>query len=431
MALLFIQTIESSQLNTTPPPTQSSPCINIYTDNLEVVTRAQDSKNYDHQSKFYPISNEITHLTKKIHASISWNWVKGHSDEDSLPHHLNHLADYQAQKRRQSSSPSPKWPFHSTNSGILSFNDLPILNTPSLLKIQTTENLLVYYTQKWNLSLSSLVLIDWTSFSYAINNFSSHQTNTISKISAGWLPINLHLNKIENSTDKCPICTSAPESISHMFQCSSQLSNKKKLINALKKRNIDPAIIDSIIHLALNNDTQKLLQKYSTQPYITTAILQQSQLGSQHILHGKISQCWHSAQCQYAQHHPSPSFQASWPIQFINSLLTFSLQLWKTRNDFNNQSQNPTSSSNIGKTNSQIKLLYHTKATKVLNIDNHLFLPSLTSLLAYTPLLKSQWILSVNIASEAYEHHKQSLYSHQPLISSFFSKIPHQSQPMK
>ena len=141
--------------------TASSPIpphnVTIYIDNQEAVNRTNNPESLCHNSKYYPLSKEIHYLTSKLHAKISWKWIKGHSTDESLPHQLNQIADHHAQSRRKSlSSPPPKWPYLHSNTGILYYNNLPVINTSSLLNIDTTEELLVYYTQKWDIPIESL-----------------------------------------------------------------------------------------------------------------------------------------------------------------------------------------------------------------------------------------------------------------------------------
>ena len=54
----------------------------------------------------------------------------------------------------------------------------------------------------------------------------SRETLQIAKISDNWLPINVHKSKMENNSNKCPICGIEDETIQHMIKCTSSYDHR-------------------------------------------------------------------------------------------------------------------------------------------------------------------------------------------------------------
>jgi len=169
------------------------PLITVYIDNREVIERVTKKNQMKHNAKFYPLSAELLHYNNRIISNIRWKWIKGHQNTISIPTYLNNLADQQSQKFRKNSTTTPKWHQITSHTGLLKYQDLPIMCLKNILWAQATDQLLMYFADKWNIKQNHLYKIDWYAFSWAIKKMSPNQAIQITKISANWLPTNNHL----------------------------------------------------------------------------------------------------------------------------------------------------------------------------------------------------------------------------------------------
>ena len=113
---------------------------------------------------YFPISIEINEHIKKIKSVISWNWVKSHQNDTSLPDVLNNNVDALAQACRTSNKSTPQWAPLSNNMRIILHNDIPIMNNNNILSASDSDHLLYYFSEKWKIPQKNLYLIDWISF---------------------------------------------------------------------------------------------------------------------------------------------------------------------------------------------------------------------------------------------------------------------------
>jgi len=124
-----------------------------------------------HNAKFYPMSDELAQFSKQIFSNVNWRWIKGHQKNISIPIYLNNIADCHAQKFRKKNTVIPKWPRMTSNKGLIKYQDLPIMCLPNIMWAQETDQLLMYYSEKWNIPQSRLYIIDWYAFTRAIKKF--------------------------------------------------------------------------------------------------------------------------------------------------------------------------------------------------------------------------------------------------------------------
>ena len=174
--------------------------------------------------------------------------------------------------------------------------------TSNIIWDQATDNLLMYYANKWNIDQNQLYKIEWYAYSRAIKKLSTNEALQITKLSTNWLPTNKHLQKIDKTTATCPICNIHSESINHMISCTIQ--NHPHLLenffHNLKKLKTNPRIIHCISRLIRNTDDySSLLEKYADDKDITHALKQQRSIETSLLHHGKIEKGWKYAQETY------------------------------------------------------------------------------------------------------------------------------------
>ena len=162
---------------------------------------------------------------------------------------------------------------------------------------------------------------------------------------------------IDKSINRCPVCDLEKETNNHMFQCVTSFDQHpiKNFQNALNKIHTDPKITTIMIHMIKNDISNKQLKnKYKLDLHITQALIQQESIGNQLITHGKIAKSWINIQKRYQTFHPSSISSDIWSIKLIQSLMQCSIQIWKSRNDFNNKPKRDITSSQAYRNNSTI-----------------------------------------------------------------------------
>jgi hypothetical protein len=184
----------------------------------------------------------------------------------------------------------------------------------------------------WNPTI--LETIDWHLHSTSITRLKPSQQKTIRQFIHRWLPVNAHPGSSHAISPLCPLCNHHDETQHHFLSCTEirlqegwQLAatNIKKKANKLA---IDPTLtrllIQSILHWRTSINPP--VPSYISHQYIPL-FHQQTSLGWDQILQGRITHQWVHQQNRYAQYSKG---QSQLSILF-STILTQVHTIWKIR----------------------------------------------------------------------------------------------------
>jgi len=158
-----------------------------------------------------------------------------------------------------------------------------------------------------------------------------------------------------------------------------------------------------------NISSSQLKNKYKDDLLITQALIQQGKIGYNLVSHGKIAKLWINIQKRYLIFHPSPMSTDIWAIKLIHSLMKCSIQIWKSRNDFNNMPKEICNSSQIHRNNLNIHQIYKKFKNKTFGLDCYLFSKPPENLIQLPVSYKKKWIAAVHIAEDMYRKFLQKI----------------------
>jgi hypothetical protein len=158
-------------------------------------------------------------LQLSIHITVKKKWVKGHytGPRRTLKHNLNDIADDLA---GSGNNPPILHPFYEAE---LVHNNLIV--TSKLQQIVTaaihTATLQQYTTKSAGWHQSILVKINWDAHKRAFCLYSHTQCIGVTKLALGLYHTNQKANIQYCTSDLCPCCNSASETLEHVFTCPS------------------------------------------------------------------------------------------------------------------------------------------------------------------------------------------------------------------
>ena len=184
-----------------------------------------------------------------------------------------------------------------------------------------------------NWTVTQFGQVDWLAHSYAFNNAWSTKRITLSKLVHKLLNTNEQNRKFYGKNDTCPCCLCHPETFLHVLICSSPdvvafrqgpqdiLWKQLSLIDT--PDDILQAIQLGIAHLGTVRDDYESINFSSS--FISAAHQQQTNLGWEAFLRGRISSEW---QIAFTAGQPSNKSSIKWADKLVSLVLNYSQQLW-------------------------------------------------------------------------------------------------------
>jgi ribonuclease HI len=189
----------------------------------------------------YDLEAAIKACLRQLNMQICWEWVKGHARRRKKPteftwaESLNDHADILATAARDVTvkSASPHWPEQQ-----ISF-DGPRGRISGRINHEiryccTATDLLSYWQQRFNWSVSQVNSIDLEGTRAASTKMRVDIARRIQKLRCSWLPVNSREARFDpDQVSGCSACSSAnlvPETVDHIFpQCTAHLRRNKLL----------------------------------------------------------------------------------------------------------------------------------------------------------------------------------------------------------
>ena len=280
-------------------------------DNQELINRMTEHEKYEHpfpnettKSEF-DITEQIFLTAREANINASYEWVKGHQDDnapiDELPieAQLNILADTLAgEYQHLHGSFRPLAHLLPSCPAMVSIRGISVTSNifKQLVRAYTEPRYIDYLQEKFNWSSSDVRNIAWKSLALAIERID--RGTVILKVCNDILPNAVRLHRMSMSkSDKCPLC-SASETTDHMIQCPDHSRTQwrcktiSELRQIMKKHNTNYNLSETLLTAIASwmdtgfVDVRKFPVKYRK------AINTQTKIGWQQIFMGQISQEW-------------------------------------------------------------------------------------------------------------------------------------------
>ena len=384
----------------------------------------------------FPILPSLTH-------------VKGHQDTIyhnhnlALPAQMNVEADLLATLALQHwGSPKSVVPFDPLSYVMLSIKGRAVTrNLESAIRLQQHINpIRKYYRKRFQWDSTTLDDIDWDLFSTAYSKFPRTRT-FFSKLGWKLLPIGTRLHKRTPSYDhRCPSCHQDFETDDHIFQCSHSLRAqwRDKLLHKISDTfgsYLDSSLL-ALIHLGLNSFftntlpiySERFPRGYSSTPY-NELIQQQTAIGWDHFIRGKLSPEWASLQYYISKREGTLKESEGWTLKLIKLMANSSFQLWEIRNGCRHGIDEVTQQqSKRDQAHRELCCLYALRE-QVLPQDSHLFRASLDLHLTESVSQIRSWLThnkKLIVHSNKIAKKQSTLKTHR--LQTFFQSRTHQSK---
>ena len=259
----------------------------------------------------------------------------------------------------------------------------------------------------------------------------------------GWRPTKRRLHVInkkrkttqqEDTTDLCPLCKEHQETQNHIFQCPQKQAriNRTKGLRQIKTycqtRDTFPPVTDIItknLQKWMNTETIPpqtditITSRYRTTQQETTELLtainNQTKIGWEQILHGRISLSWE----KIATKHWTKK-DGTWTPGFIRQTVKLSTNIWLHRVEnefgFTEQSREQYMQTQL---RPRIEQAY-TNTETVSQYHNHLLRIPLARRLLLPSKTNKRWLQHIASAKASYKRHQMKTLLSTPKITTFF-----------
>jgi len=213
------------------------------------------------------------------------------------------------------------------------------------------EAMVKYLLHKHQLSEGKLEGVNWVALAGYLKSMSPPLRASQVKLQHNWIPTNSFLFQQRRvKCDKCPLCTSAVETASHVRCCTAPAMQQyrwarlAKLVRDLQGINTAPEIVRCWQeHIASvcgehSNDEDKFIYGISDiHTLLGTARRHQSVLSWDGLLQGRASIHWSAVQASHErwrrQETNSHRQDTPWDIRAVRLVCEFNFDLWKFRNE--------------------------------------------------------------------------------------------------
>ena len=403
----------------------------------------------------YPDDADILSHIKWLRAELQefvhrCQWVKAHQDTDTpykdlpWPARLNVMADslatafYNNMDQRTQPSRNPQF-FPSSRVSLLVNGQRITANPAAAIRFHINGTRHRQFLQQtrtgWNKD-SVWNSIDFESFGGAYKTISPTLRPKISKLVHGWLNTGTQRVKInKQSSSSCPRCGCTSEDQDHILQCKSQSANSTRY-NALvslcssvvTKRGSSRTwtVLHDIMSSWLSSGqspSSNILTKYripeTLSTVLSTAILEQTEIGWSQAMQGYLSHKW-----ALAFHYEFPSstlrgLRQTWSRSIITALWQFYTTMWEHRNSVLHAQSELAQMIRDYPIDTKIQHPYSIQDSFTAT-DRVLFSTSLTDRLSTTRRSKKQWL---TIVAKYQTNTKARRIGDQNLLTKYFPKL--------
>jgi hypothetical protein len=344
----------------------SQSTLHIYSDNAEVVRRINlTGRPLPGLAKDRDVWDELETTLQALPSTALATHVKAHQDDKcpdisrlERPAYFNVLMDRLAVSTRLQ-NPSPPTPpkVFPSNKIALQLNGKLITSEEykAITHALTAPALIEYQLQKFKWTRECFDTIDWECLAAFASYMPVTQRTHITKLLYDWQNTGTQKAYIDpeeaNSTHCCPYLCDEPEGPLHYLRCPNKLdmttvnSKMKVIIKWLQSVNSSPpltrVLIDAIkqwLQHGTVNAAQWNFPADAHHQILRDAINEQSEIGWDQMLRGRLSRKWRQAQAQwhdeYVDSDDSSQFNSKWwGRKLIAHIVHYTLEQWQERND--------------------------------------------------------------------------------------------------
>lgn len=270
-----------------------------------------------------------------------------------------------------------------------------------ILHSRHSHNILEYYRKRFHWSIDDTDAIDWDNYASVYKKFPRSRT-FFSKF--GWkkLPTGERLHKRSNCYDhRCQGCHEDLESDDHIFRCAKHEEWRRTLLKNISTT-FSPYVdanllliirigLDSYFEDDVPRFNEHFPKRLSETPY-RDVIRQQTSIGWDQFIRGKVSKEWDKMQQYYAKSNGYEEESKGWMTRLIRLLATESFKLWEIRNGNRHGTDDATKAlATEAQTQRELRMLYLLKE-KTLPQDHIFFRTTITEHMKEpTPVIRN-WI---------------------------------------
>ena len=346
-----------NELTINPLPTDESIVIKHYLDNKSVIQRIEQTRrrkwaapNLQLQPE-HDVIEEIVHTLSLIPATIHFEWVKGHQDQNKsfdklkLEAQLNCEADHEASRYSFPTDGSldivTTLP-HTFCQLVIQGKSITRQIKRRVYQAATQQRLLDYLKQKFHWNDEILEAIDWTSF-----------THIIQKYKDSWATLVKHIHDISPTghiahrnnpylPHNCPACNYPQEDNLHVLLCPHPTRASWRTITLTKISLQDTSKSDPILMDILQDGLRRFHKQMEPPPlhsyplHYTPTIISQNSIGWDQLYRGRWSIHWRTMQDKYrdnSNHSNTCLSGEQWVLALGRLLIDRWMILWRQRNE--------------------------------------------------------------------------------------------------
>jgi len=168
----------------------------------------------------------------------------------------------------------------------------------------------------------------------------------------------------------------------------------------------------------------KLLSTLPLHKLLLDVIEQQTEIGWDNLLRGRISKLWHKAQ----KLHCPTNTPTTWTKQYIKLTIQATDSVWSVRNTLKFGETTPTLSNAQLRLKYTITEMYSTYKQKIHPSHHHLFQTPLRLRISFSPQENSQWIKTVKATIKLNKQKERQFFSTHIKITKYFSPRKRKAQ---
>ena len=313
----------------------------------------------------YDLINELHDTLDRLYATAETKHVKGHQDDKQPPQSLSIDAQRNVDCDKRAGlfldapplglHPRQEAPFLPSSKAALRINN--VLSTThmedSIRMTINGEALKNRLMERNNWTIDTLGYIDWDSHGSALSAMPTSDQVRLVKFLNDWLPTQKRNHRYGYAqSPNCPICSTVIEEQSHVISCphphfksnlTLQIQQAKSFLKSYRPFPQFWNIVSSCVCHAIGlGPTPSIdLQDDDLGILIRVAIDQQTAIGWEHFLRGRIASAWGDAQDQfyreYYQFHrdekrPKYHSRAPFMVRLVKATFRIFLGIWSQRN---------------------------------------------------------------------------------------------------
>ena len=411
--------------------------INFYADNATAIEKATEALINPNDSN-RDLRDQLWKELSKTRSPVSFQWIRGHQDQKmdynflSYESKLNVIADKLAEKKWKEARNHgilTKEPQLNPSLVQLSFNHRLITCTKraSVYRMISTHSAMEYWSTRLGWAQNTPALVWWEGIGKAARGQPKKQQIGMVKLATGHAAVAHKMVQWKFSiSNQCPFCTEI-ETIDHVFQCRhpGNTAHRSLAFDQLRKHLKKKRTATNITTMIL----QALKAWSENRSFIPNGLLRawgaaenQTKIGWQQFLLGKISKKWIDIQARYLLQVGSKKSAFNWATELIRRLWKIAWQLWKYRCDFAHSKDSNWYASRVDSISSQVRAEFSRGKQGATGLHARWWKQPVEQILSLSLEAQERWLESVRGVREKTRQAGTQLIQQQRTIRNWLSQ---------